>query len=389
MKHYIWHRVIFTLLRILVTPFIKLSMGYRCKKAKGPDAPTLILANHNTDIDPALVALGFSRHMYFVASEHALRKGFFSKVLSFVFAPIAINKTQMDAFSVKEILHRLKAGFNVCLFAEGNRSYTGVTGAISPSTAKLVKISKAALITYRLEGGYLTTPRWAKNKRKGKIAGSVVGRYSPEELAAMTNEQIQSVIERDLHEDAYKRQEENPVPYRGKDLAEHIEMVLYLCPACKKIGTIHSRGDYFSCSCGLHARYTETGFLEGDSLLFSTVTDWNYWQTEYLETMVSDYGDGLVLTDERQQLFLVQAAEGTSLLGEGILQMSRTALSCAGLTFPLEQIARMAIVDRMTLLFALNDGTEYEIRSAEPRSALKYVEMFRIVNDGTLVLSAV
>jgi len=361
---------------------MKRSMGYRCNREKGPDTPSIIIANHNTDVDPALVAMGFTGHMYFVASEHAFRKGFFSKVLVALFAPIAIVKTKVNAAVVKETLRRLRAGFNVCIFAEGNRSYTGITGSIPPSTAKLVKISGAALITYRLEGGYFTMPRWGKKKRKGQMTGSVVGRYSAEQLQAMTEEEIFNAIERDIHEDAYQRQAEHPVRFRGADLAEYIEAVLYACPGCGKIGTIHSQGDRFFCDCGLEATYTETGLLEGNALPYSTISDWNKWQVKHLEGIVRAAGDEeWICADENQTLFTVQEASETVLVGEGFMQMSRTELQCAGLMFPLEQISRFAIVDKMTLLFALKDGTQYEVRNAAPRSALKYLEAFRMIRS--------
>ncbi|MCL2342361.1 MAG: 1-acyl-sn-glycerol-3-phosphate acyltransferase, partial [Firmicutes bacterium] len=136
MKRHRWHRFIFWVLSYFAGPVVKLLTGFRCRRSKGPDAPALIIANHNTNLDPALVGMCFSRQMYFVISEHALRKGLSSKLLRFVFDPIPINKMQTDASAIKEMLRRLKAGYSVCLFAEGNRSYTGVTGPVPPATAK-------------------------------------------------------------------------------------------------------------------------------------------------------------------------------------------------------------------------------------------------------------
>lgn len=379
MKRHKWHVFVFLVLRVFANPLLRFTMGFRCGREKMPDTPSMIIANHNTDLDPALVALGLSRHMYFVASEHAFRKGFFSKVLRFLFAPIPINKLKTDVPALKEILQRLKSGCNVCVFAEGNRSYNGLTGGVSISTAKLVKHSGASLITYRLEGGYLTTPRWAKNKRKGKLTGRIVGLYSASELKAMTDRDILRTMERDIHEDAYERQKEKPVCYRGKTLAEHIEIALYLCPGCGKMASIHSNGDHFSCTCGLRATYTETGFLKGDALPFSTVADWDRWQAARLAEIVGQTADGPICGDDHQKLFLLRPTAGATLVGEGPLRMDREALQCAGRIFPIRQITRVAIVDRMTLLFALRDGTQYEVISAVPRSALKYMEIYRIL----------
>ncbi|MDR0487341.1 MAG: 1-acyl-sn-glycerol-3-phosphate acyltransferase [Treponema sp.] len=378
-KHYRRHLFLMWVMRPFIVLFLRLIMGYQCKREKGPDTPSIIIANHNTDFDPAFVMLGFTNYIYFVASEHSFRMGFRSKLLTFVFAPIPINKVQTDSSTLKEIFHRLKAGFSVCIFAEGNRSYNGVTGSVPFSTAKLVKMSGVDLITYRLEGGYFTTPRWADKKRIGTITGRVRGRYSAEELRSMPPQQILNVIERDIHEDAYERQKEKPVCYRGKNPAEHIETVLYLCPNCKKTGTIHSKGNRFSCGCGLEAVYTETSFLEGAP--FSTITEWDRWQAEQLAQIVNSSGDEIICADDNQRLFKVIPAKGSVFAAEGPMRISRTEFYCAGMVFPLREIKQFAIIGKMTLLFALNDGTQYEVHSAFPRSALKYLEVFRILRN--------
>ena len=391
MKYYRLRRVLMIVLRNIASLVITRIFAYQYKREKGPDVPTLIIANHNTDLDPAMVGMGFFGHTFFLASEHAFRKGFFSKFLMFVFAPISFNKVLPDTSSLKEMLNRIKAGHSVCLFAEGNRSYNGVTGHIPASTAKLVKMSGAALITYHFEGGYFTTPRWARKWRKGKMTGKIVGRYSAEEIKAMTADEVLAIIKRDIHEDAYQRQKENPVPFRGEYLAEYIETVLYLCPGCKKIGTIHSKGSRFFCACGLDALYTETCFLEGENLPFTTITEWDRWQFEQLTMMVNNAKDEPICTDDNQKLFVIQTGAGAaqtggrqgsrSLVAEGAMQISNTEFQCAGLVVPLRNLTRFAIVDRMTLTFALKDGTMYEVHSDVPRSALKYIEVLRIVRN--------
>ena len=381
MKHNLLHRFIFLILRHTIAPLIKRIMRYSFEKQKGPNVPSILISNHNTNLDPVLVAMCFSRHMYFLASEHAFRNGFKSKLLKFFFEPIPINKSRNDILAIREMLNRLKSGANVCLFAEGDRSFTGTTGPVSISTAKLVKTSGADLVTFRLEGGYFTSPRWAKNTRRGKMTGKRVNRYTGEVLRTMTVHQINSVIERDIFEDAYERQKANLIRYKGKKLAENIETVLYLCPECERIGTIVSKGFYFSCDCGLNAEYTETGLLNGSALPFSTITEWGRWQSEKLNEVVSAAGDNPICKDEGQTLLVVSSATKSKFIGNGIMSMSREALHCAGYDFPIEKITRIAVAGQMTLLFALKDGDSYEVRSDTPRSALKYNEIFRILRN--------
>lgn len=137
----------------------------------------------------------------------------------------------------------------MCIFAEGDRTFNGVTGPFFTATAKLVRMTGAQLVTFRLEGGYFSSPRWSDTLRKGKFYGHEVNRYSPETLKAMSTEEIDACIARDLHEDAYARQRQSPVRYRGKRLAESLETALYFCPRCGGLGTLKSEGNPAHCTC--------------------------------------------------------------------------------------------------------------------------------------------
>jgi len=363
-------------------------MKYKCIKNKGPDAPSLIVSNHTTDLDPALLALGFTRHTYFLASEHAFRNGFPSKLMKFLFDPIPFNKARTDVQAIMDTIRRIKAGANVCIFPEGDRTFTGKTEPISASIAKLAKTCGADLITYHIEGGFFTVPRWAKKMRRGEMKGRVVNRYSAEEIRDITEKQVLELIEKDIFEDAYERQKGRLTRYRGKNLAENIETVLFMCPECKKLGTIRSEGDRFSCDCGLDGVYTETGFLEGDSLPFSTITEWGVWQKEQLAEIVLRAGSEPICFNDNQKLFEVHTTVGKRLIGEGKLQINRDSLQCAGLTFSLKCLTRIVVTGQMTLTFAVIDGSTYEVRSAVPRSALLYREIYRFLLENADEVSA-
>jgi len=357
-------------------------MGFKPVRHKGPDKPSLIIANHNTDLDPAFIGLAFSRHMYFIASEHALRAGFPSKILKFLFDPVPINKSRTDVSSVKEMIRRLKAGASVCLFAEGDRSFNGSTAPLNLSTAKLVKSSGADLITYRFEGAYFVTPRWAKRMRKGLIKGSVTGTYPAEEVKSMSDYELLRLIERDIYEDAYERQVDEPCSYTGRDLAENIETVLYICSNCCAVGSIKSEGNRFFCKCGLNGIYTVTGFLDGDTLRFKTITEWDKWQSDHLPKIVSAAGYDPICTDDDQRLFKVRPTIDKTLVAEGQMYIDLNVFHCGGLSFPLEDITKFAVAGQKVLLFGLKDGSTYEVRSETPRSALKYREIFKVLSGG-------
>lgn len=213
MKSLYWHRFIYRILKIIIEPFLKMKLNYSYEKAKPTSGPYIVLANHNTDYDPILVGLAFRGQMYYVASEHIFRWGFVSKLINFLVAPIPRVKAKTEIQTVMNILKRLRMGANVCMFAEGNRSFSGETGEIHPATGKLIKKSGVTLITFRLDGGYFTSPRWSKTLRRGKMSGRMVKEYSPEELKSMTSDEVIQAIRNDLYVNAYEEQEKNPVSY--------------------------------------------------------------------------------------------------------------------------------------------------------------------------------
>ena len=167
------HLVVWKLLRYPTYLFVKLRFRYSSKPAPKIPGPFLLIANHVTDLDPVMVGSSFSRQIYFVASEHLFRKGFISRLLVWLVAPIARVKGSTDTVSAMNIIRSLRRGANVGLFAEGDRSWNGVTSPLHPTTARLIKASKATLVTYRLSGGYMTSPGGAALSGEGGCAGGL------------------------------------------------------------------------------------------------------------------------------------------------------------------------------------------------------------------------
>ncbi|MGI6050165.1 MAG: lysophospholipid acyltransferase family protein [Acetivibrionales bacterium] len=381
-----WHRAAYSILRVLVGPFLNHKLNYSCEKVRPKSNPYIVLANHNTDYDPFLVGLAFPDQIYYVASEHIFRWGLISSLIKFIVAPIPRLKATTEIHTVMEILRKLRAGANVCLFAEGNRSFSGETGQIHPSTGKLIKKSGVSLITFRLHGGYFTSPRWSKGLRRGKMTGRMVREYTPDELKKMTSEEITKAIERDLYVNAYEEQKEECIPYTGKNLAHNLETALYRCPECNKIDSLKSEGDRFYCSCGLDLTYNEYGFFTSNTEkepVFMTVLDWVRWQEAVLakeiEGIKSLSPDNVIYSDKDQTLWNA-AKEKNILVGKGTLLLYNDRLVFDSgeekYTFGINDLSSLEIIGQRVIAFATNDRQAYEIKSDWPRSALKYRDIF-------------
>ncbi len=353
-------------------------LNYTYELGPRTEGPCLILSNHVTDFDPILVGLSFPEHMYYVAGENVMRMGFLSKVVTRYASVIQRIKGTTDAEAALQILRTLRKGRNVCMFAEGNRTFTGETLPIAPATAKLVKMSRSTLVTYRLTGGYLSTPRWSTHRRKGRMYGAPVGVYPPEEIKKMSEAEISALLARDLYENAYDTQAKAPVAFRGKALAETLETALYLCPKCRRIDTLHSQGDRFFCDCGLSMTLDEFGFFRGDGLPFKTPLDWDRWQTGEMERLAETMGEEAAFSDEGQTLNRKEDDHSLTPLVTGTMALYRDRLTVGDLAFPLRDLRGIGLIQRQGMVFSTADG-DYAVTATRLRCVRKYQTLFEFL----------
>ena len=370
----------YNLLRPIVYPPV--NWWYGCKSEPLPeiDGNYLLISNHNTNVDMIMVAASCKRPMRFVGSEHIFQKGWAAKLLMWAVAPIIRQKGGLASSTVMSITRALRRGENICIFAEGNRSYDGRTCHVLPSTGKLVKAGGAALVTYRLDRAYLTSPRWAYTIRRGGMKGKAVNVYTKEQLDAMSPEEIYEAICRDIYEDTFEVQEKDPRPFKGKRLAEGLEHTLYYCPQCEKTGGLSTKDDKLFCSCGMQATYNEYGLLKGTK--FERTTCWNEWQQkklgEYLDNGGSDIGDDDV------SLYKITPDHRTELVYTGRVNLEKGSMNFGRYTFLLEELDGVGLCGKakMVLMYA---GNHYELRSEKRLNALKYVHAYEHITGKQVI----
>ena len=332
------------------------------------EVPTLVVSNHVTDVDFFFLALGLNgSHMYFVASDHMFRWGFLSKVIHYLVAPIARRKATTAMDTAMTMIRKLRAGHSICLFGEGESSWNGRSIPIYPATAMLARVSGVPLKTFRIEGGHLIMPRWGKGLRRGRVHGHVVNTYSPERLKAMTNEQINEIINRDLYEDAWERQKQQPVRYRSRKRAEAIETLLFMCPECRRIGTLHGKGHQVICSCGFKRDMNEYGTFE-PAEPFENIALWDDWQIERL--LKGDYTQNSRLMDDGMTLKVLSEPDVQPV--EGTLYAEKDTLCFGDKRFEFAEISNLALIQKRVMVFNSKDQY-YEIRGAKPLCLRKYL----------------
>ena len=375
MDPYRRHVLIYRFLACLLRPVLHARFNLSGEKTD-VRGPFLLVSNHVTSWDPLLVGVCLGgRQAYFVASEHLFRLGLLTKIINWLVAPIPRRKASTGMDTVKACLRHLHAGHSVCLFAEGEQCWDGRTGPIFPATGKLAKNSGAWLVTFRLEGGYLSLPRWAKHICRGAVHGHPVGCYSPEELKALTPKEVNALIQRDIGEDAWARQHARPVRYRGRHRAEGMERALYACPACRRIGTLRTERDRIFCSCGFQRTYTEYGFFAPNEP-FESIADWDVWQRELLCSRAFVREGELLFQDDGLELKRVHPDHSEDVLAFGTLRQFEDRLEFGDHCFSLAEISSMAMVQSHLLLFSCK-GDYYQLRSSGGVNLRKYLEIWK------------
>ncbi len=377
MDVYSRHRLIWRIGQGLLRLWIPFKYHFEYEPIR-QEGPILLISNHVSALDPLFVAVALGgKQVYYVASEHIFRLGFVSKLIRWLVDPIPRRKGAASFDTVKACLTHLRAGRSVCIFAEGEQSWDGRSIPVVQGTGSLARTSGAKLVTYRLEGGYFSLPRWGKGLRRGAIRGRVTGVYTAEELAGMTKEQITGMINAGIRENAWERQAMENTRFLGKRPAEYLERLLYLCPGCGCIGTLQSEGERLKCGCGLNLRYTDTCRFD-PAIPFSNLAEWEDWQREQLihRRFVCASSDGCLFSDREGALERIGENHDQTPMGTGRIAQYEDRLECAGESFPLEEIQDMAMTQANRLLFTCGSAY-YQIRVRGTVNLRKYLEIWK------------
>ncbi len=332
---------------------MKKKYGFRTDLVPGMEEPYLMLSNHTTEDDMFFCGIASPQPMCFVCGEHLLRKGY-GRLLRVLADPVPVPKGGTTVRASIEIMKRLKAGVNVCMFPEGKRSFHGVTIPSSEALGALVKKAGCALVTYRIRGGYFTYPRWARDRhRKGYVDGSVIGVYSSGQLAEMSAREITDLINRDTYEDAYETQRREMRKYTGSDKAKGMEQLLFICPSCGAWDTLGTSGDSFVCSsCGKGGVYNDYGFLEGDGAVYDNIRDWMKFTEEKFDERVADLTeDGLVAKEKNILLFRMLDGYENEDVFRGEASVCKDRIEIGGYVFPFSEITALSLLYGNILLF--------------------------------------
>ncbi len=280
---------VFQILRYPVKWFMhsQLNLNLVKNEAKDDEGPFIIIGNHLTAYDPIIALVYLKPLVKWVASD----SNYYNKIKTFFMKwarVIPITKKYGDIRTIKRMIKEVKAGNSVGIYPEGGRTWHGETDELISSTAKLIKLLGVKVYNLNLAGAFMSSPRWGRTIRKGRVDVTIYQMLSGEEVKKMTDEEILVAMKEHLHHNDYDYQRKEMVKLAGKDHAEYIERIIYVCPNCHHIHTFASLGDEFKCKeCQAKGTVNEYGFIEGD-FPYDNLVDWYHFQEEYLYKYLED-----------------------------------------------------------------------------------------------------
>jgi 1-acyl-sn-glycerol-3-phosphate acyltransferase len=121
----------------------------------------LLIANHQSFLDPLCVGLASVRHLHYLARKTLFNNPAFGLLLRVVNC-VPIDQEGVGVEGIRNILARLGAGHPVLVFPEGERSPDGRMQALRPGIALLMKRVRAPIVPVGVAGTYDAWPRWRR-----------------------------------------------------------------------------------------------------------------------------------------------------------------------------------------------------------------------------------
>ncbi len=369
------HKVVRNLAFLIIYPYSRIKYGINVEKFKEQGKrPYLILFNHQTAFDQFFVGMSFRGPVYYVASEDLFSKGWISRIIKYVVAPIPIKKQTTDASAVMNCIRLAREGGTIALAPEGNRTYDGKPVYINPAIAPLAKKLKLPIALYRIEGGYGVHPRWSDVVRRGKMRSYVYKVIEPEEYKDMSNEELYSVIKEGLAVNEAKVDGE----YYHKKSAEFLERVVYVCPYCD-LSTFASNGKVIKCKkCGREIEHLDNKKLDGVGFKFpfKFVGEWYDYQCDFINRLdISQFNDSPAYTDEIS-FAKVNIYKNKEILNEKIkLSLFGNRITVGDRVFDFEDVNAITILGKNKLNI-YTDEALYQIKGDKRFNGLKYMNFY-------------
>lgn len=170
--------------------------------------PALLIANHQSFVDPLLVGLAAHRRLVYLARKTLFKRRFLAGLLTSLNV-IPVDQEGFAREGLVTLIKLLHAGNAVLIFPEGERSWKGNVQELRPGVHLLIKKTKAPIVPVGVAGAYESWPRtrtlpilspvfWPGGK--GRMAVSIGKPLDGAALAEMPRGEVLELLHKNLLE---------------------------------------------------------------------------------------------------------------------------------------------------------------------------------------------
>lgn len=258
----------------------------------GIKPPYIVLANHTSNFDPALVQVAVGKDFcQFMTSNYYFRLPLVGYILR-KWGAIAKIQFSPDLRAMRAALNVLAHDGVVGIFPEGRRSIDGSLCDLSVSLVRFLQKANVPVVVVKIHGGYFLWPRWAKKWRPARVAVSACLLFDSAELQAASETEIFNRIRHELTYDEYRWLEKSQTKLISPPSVEGLHNILHQCPRCLAQRVMQSKNDRLFCTaCQNSAQMNVSGVLEpqdNQCVVFSSPVVWNAWQRRQLAARIRE-----------------------------------------------------------------------------------------------------
>lgn len=162
------------------------------------DGPVLMVANHQSFLDPPFIGSIHEEAIYFLARK-TLFRGIFKTIYN-SWQAIPIDQENPDMASLKKIIALLKKGEKVLVFPEGSRSQDGELLPAMPGVGLIISKAQVPVQPMRIFGAHDALPMGSHFPRMRPVSVTVGDPipFTEEELKAKGKQAYQHLADKSM-----------------------------------------------------------------------------------------------------------------------------------------------------------------------------------------------
>ncbi|MGA3067269.1 MAG: lysophospholipid acyltransferase family protein [Tepidisphaeraceae bacterium] len=161
-----------------------------------PQGGVLLATNHQSYLDPILLAVRLRRPVSFMARSSLFHNPYFGWLIRNLRA-YPVRQGRADVAAIRETIRQLTAGNVLNVFPEGSRTETGELGPMEKGTALIVRKAQVPVVCVAIDGSFEAWPKGQRLPRRHPIR-VIYGK--PMNLHELEPDQITSAIGEELRE---------------------------------------------------------------------------------------------------------------------------------------------------------------------------------------------